>query len=350
MNYSKVYLEALGYEIAPVVVSSAELEDRLATVYKSLHLQPGQLEALTGIVERRWWEEGFRLSEGAAQAARRALEQAEIRPEEVDALIYGGVCREYFEPATACHVASRLGIGPDATVYDLSNACLGVLNGIIEIANRIELGQIRAGLVVSCESAREINEIMIERMRQDPSMEYFKYSLATLTGGSGAVAVLLTDGSFSGSRRRRLLGGVTQTAPQFHNLCRWGIEALKPLTSHQFLQFTSTDSSAVLTHGVELGIRTWQAFLRKLGWVRDRIDRVICHQVGASHRDTILRSLGIGIEKDFSTFPYLGNMGTVSLPLTAALAEDREVVRSGDRVAFLGIGSGLNCLMLGVEW
>jgi len=79
-------------------------------------------------------------------------------------------------------------------------------------------------------------------------------------------------------------------------------------------------------------------------------DKVICHQVGASHRDSILKTLGIAEEKDFSTYPYLGNMGTVSLPLTAALAEEREFLRPGDRVGFLGIGSGLNCLMLGVEW
>ena len=243
-----------------------------------------------------------------------------------------------------------MGISSGATVFDISNACLGVLNGIIDIANRIELGQIRAGLVVSCETAREINDIMIERMCQVRSMDFFKLSLATLTGGSGAVAVLLTDGSFSGQARRRLVGGAIQTAPQFHGLCRWGIEALRPLSPHQFLQFTSTDSAAVLTHGVELGIRTWQAFLRKLGWVKERIDKVISHQVGASHRDTILRSLGISPDKDYSTFPFLGNIGTVSLPLTAALAEDREVLRPGDRVAFLGIGSGLNCLMLGVEW
>ena len=64
-------------------------------------------------------------------------------------LIYAGVCREQFEPATACAVAADLGISPDAAVYDLSNACLGVLNGIVDVANRIELGQCRAGLVVS---------------------------------------------------------------------------------------------------------------------------------------------------------------------------------------------------------
>ena len=77
---------------------------------------------------------------------------------------------------------------------------------------------------------------------------------------------------------------------------------------------------------------------------------MICHQVGLSHRETILGSLGIPQSKDFSTFPYLGNMGTVSLPLTAALADDRAFLQKGDQVALLGIGSGLNCMMLGVEW
>ena len=55
-------------------------------------------------------------------------------------------------------------------------------------------------------------------------------------------------------------------------------------------------------------------------------------------------------DEAISTFEFLGNMGTVSLPLTAALAEEREFLRPGDRVGLLGIGSGLNCMMLGVEW
>lgn len=350
MKYQNVYVEAFGYEVAPVVVSSAELEERLAPVYERLHLNVGQLEALTGIVERRWWEEGHRVSDGAIAAASRALEAADLPAEKVEAVVYGGVCREEYEPATACRVAAELGVSPAAVVHDLSNACLGVIDGMIDVANRIELGQIRAGLVVACETAREINEAMIARMIQNPTMDFFKHALATLTGGSGAVAVLLTDASLSRQKRRRLLGGAMRTAPQFNRLCRWGVEDAGPAAPGLLRAFTSTDSAAVLTHGVELGVKTWQAFLGGLGWIRERVDRVICHQVGGSHRDAILRSIGVPVEKDFSTFAYLGNMGTVALPMTAAIAEDRGVLAPGDRTAFLGIGSGLNCLMLGLEW
>jgi acyl-CoA:acyl-CoA alkyltransferase len=351
MHYSRVYIDAIGYELPPVVVTSQELEARLRPVYEKLRLQEGQLEALTGIVERRWWEPGFAVSQGAVLAARKALAASNVRPEDVEVLIYAGVCREQFEPATACRVAEALGVKPH-TVYDLSNACLGVLNGIIEVANRIELGQVRAGLVVSCESAREINDTMIESMLQARTMEQFKTSLATLTGGSGAAAVLVTDGSF-GQRRRRVAGGSTQSAPQYNRLCRWGIETVTSTVTSALnvaRQFMSTDSVSVLRYGVDLGMRTWDAFRSRLGWAVNMIDKVVTHQVGATHRDTILKALGIAPEKEFSTYEYLGNMGTVSLPLTAALAEEREFIRRGDRVSLLGIGSGLNCLMLGVEW
>ena len=347
MKYSNVFISALGYELAPVVITSSELEARLEPLYKALHFTRGQLEALTGIRERRWWEPGYPLSRGAIAAGQKALAGAGLSPRDIGVLIYAGVCREQFEPATACRVAAGLGIRGDAAVFDLSNACLGVLNGILDVANRIELGQVRAGLVVSCESAREINDLMITRMLEERSMERFAVSLATLTGGSGAVAVLLTDGSFAPAARHKLRGGVTQAAPEHHGLCLWGVT---PDGSGRFIQSMVTDAVSVMKYGVELGRRTWEAFLPELGWTPEQVDRVVCHQVGSAHQATILETLGILREKDFTTFEFLGNMGTVSLPLTAALAAEREILEPGDRVAFLGIGSGLNCLMLGVEW
>src|SRR3954462_10214508 len=224
MKYSRVYIDAIGYELPPVVVTSADLEARLKGFYEALRIPEGQLEALTGIIERRWWDEGYPVSRGAVAAAKQALAASNVRPGDLDVLIYAGVCRELFEPATACRVAAGVGVSPDAAVYDVSNACLGVLNGMIDGANRIELGQIRAGLVVSCETAREINEILISKMLAEPTHDVYRTSIATLTGGSGAVAVLLTDGSFSSARQRRLVGGVNKAEPQFHALCRWGIE------------------------------------------------------------------------------------------------------------------------------
>ncbi|MFT6618008.1 MAG: 3-oxoacyl-ACP synthase III [Verrucomicrobiia bacterium] len=346
MKYSKVELTGIGYELAPVVVTSEELESRLRPMLHKLHIAEGQLEFLTGISERRWWAPGTPVSRGATAAARKVLASTGVPVSEIGSLIYAGVCRENYEPATACRVADGLGVEQSTAVYDISNACLGVLNGMLEIANRIELGQIRAGLVVSCESAREINDVMIERMLQMEDMKLFTLALATLTGGSGAVAVLLTDGSFGADAGHQLLGGVTHVAPEHHELCRWGIEQVDGV--HQ--PFMSTDSVAVLKHGVALGKETWKSFLAEMGWSGEDVSRVVCHQVGSGHQNSILQTLGIAPEKDFTTYEYLGNIGTVSLPLTAALAHERSVLKRGDKVSFLGIGSGLNCMMLGLKW
>ncbi len=346
MKYSRVHLESLAYELPPNVMTSESLEERLVPLYRALNLHPGQLEALTGIRERRWWNAGQLPSEGAIKAARKALAASTVPPDQIGVLLYGGVCRDNFEPATACAVASALGFPREMEICDVSNACLGFLNGMISVANKIELGQIKAGMVVSCETSREIINIMIEQMLAQPTMEMFKLSLATLTGGSGAVAAILSDGSF-GDSKPRLRGGVIRAAPEFHALCRWGNDRRANPTASQF---TETDAPLVLKNGVALGVETWNGFLREMDWKRGDVDRVICHQVGGNHRDAILGALEIPGEKDFSTFEYLGNMGTASLPLTAALAVERGFIHRGDRVGFLGIGSGLNCLMLGWEW
>lgn len=347
-KYQRVFISALGYELGPVVVSTAELEERLAPAFTRLGIQPGQLEAWTGISERRWWQPNTPLSQGATAAARKALGKAGLSASDLGMLLYCGVCRENFEPATACAVADGIGLKGGAFVYDVSNACLGVLNGMIEVANRIELGQIRAGLVVSCESAREINEIALARMLGGTGgMSEFAPALATFTGGSGAVAVLLTDGSFPGLPTHRLLGAVSETAPEFHELCQWG---MRPQADGHFEQFMFTDSVAVLKSGTALGAKTWAEFCKAMSWTSDTVDRVICHQVGSMHQDAFLKFTGIPRAKDYSTFRFLGNMGTAALPVTAAIADERGVLKPGHRVAFLGIGSGLTCLMMGLEW
>lgn len=336
MKYTKVHVNAIGYELGPVVVTSSELEKRIEPMLSALHVPLGQLEALTGIQERRWWEPGFELSEGAARAARKALEQAGVPAADLGVIAYTGVCREHSEPATAAAVAHKLGAAPGTAVYDISNACLGVLNGMLDVANRIELGQIKAGLVVSCETSREINEAMIAHMLARRDFENFRLSLATLTGGSGAVAVLLTDGSFGPGHI--LLGGVCRTAPEHHKLCIWHRDHM------------STDATAVLKHGVALGKATWDAFLQELSLAPSGVNKVICHQVGGAHKKSVLEAMGIPEEKDFSTYQYLGNMGTAALPTAAAIAGERDFLAPGDTVAFLGIGSGLNTIMLAIEW
>jgi 3-oxoacyl-[acyl-carrier-protein] synthase-3 len=346
MNYTRVRLASFGYELPPNVVSSEDLERRLAPMYAALKIQNGQLEAITGIRERRYWDTGFQLSRGAAQAGRKAIDASAVSPDRIGMLIYGAVCRENLEPASACAVADALALPRNCLIYDVSNACLGVLNGMINVANAIELGQIQAGLVVACESAREIVDLTIERLNRETNMEVLRKTVATLTGGSGAVAVLLTDSDLAPSGHR-LRGGAARSAPEHHRLCVWGPDTGIPGGTRHMAE---TDSVQVLHNGVALGIETFHEFRRALALAESQPDKIICHQVGATHQRAILDAIGLPAERDFTTFRHLGNIGTVSLPITAAIAEERGFLKTGDMVGFLGIGSGLNCLMLGIDW
>jgi 3-oxoacyl-[acyl-carrier-protein] synthase III len=353
MTFTRVRIAGFGYVLPPVVVATDEIEERLQPAYRALRIPAGQLEQLTGIHERRWWEPGYPLSRGAAIAAERALQSTGIASKDIDAVVYGSVCREDFEPATACHVAAAmhragLVLPEHAVIHDVSNACLGLVTAMLDVAHRIELGQIRAGLVVGCESAREVNEVAIARLVADPTMDRFKASVATFTGGSAAVAVVLTDDMLGGAHR--LLGATVRSAPLHHELCRWTVRPESDAADPIYRVHAATDSAAVLEHGVALGTRTFAAFLHDRGWSASEIDRTVCHQIGTAHRDTMLGRLGLSLANDFVAYAHLGNTGTVALPLATALADERGFLEPGHRVALLGIGSGLNCIMLGVDW
>jgi 3-oxoacyl-[acyl-carrier-protein] synthase-3 len=350
VRFERVRIAGFGWVLPPVVVATEELEERLEPAYRALKIPAGQLAQLTGIHERRWWEPGEPLSRPAAAAALRALESTGLPSTAMEALVYGAVCREDFEPATACHVAARMHragrpLPEHAVIHDVSNACLGLVTGMLDVAHRIELGQIRAGMVVGCESAREVNEIAIARLVADPTIDRFKASIATFTGGSAAVAVVLSDRT-----GHRLRGATVRAAPLHHDLCRWGVAPQDRGGDPIYRVHAATDSAAVLEHGVALGTSTFAAFLADLGWTVSDVDRTVCHQIGAAHRETMLGKLGLPLPHDFVAYPHLGNTGTVALPLATALAHERGFLQPGHRVGLLGIGSGLNCIMLGVDW
>lgn len=60
-------------------------------------------------------------------------------------------------------------------------------------------------------------------------------------------------------------------------------------------------------------------------------------------------TLGLDPAKDFSTFETMGNTGSVALPLTLWQARETGFIKAGQRVGLLGIGSGINCVMLVLE-
>jgi len=151
MRYNHVCIAAVAHTLPPCVITSAEIERRLAPVYDRLGLPAGRLELMTGIRERRWFDQGTLPGAISIRTAIAALEKSGLDRRHFGALIHGSVCRDQMEPATAAGVHAGVGLPDSSLVMDVSNACLGLLNGMLIIADQIELGRIRAGIVVgSC--------------------------------------------------------------------------------------------------------------------------------------------------------------------------------------------------------
>lgn len=348
MRYRHVCIESVSYTLPPNIVTSDEIEQRLAPVYERLGLPAGRLELMTGIRERRFFDAGTRPGTVSAQTARDAIERSRIDKRYFGVLIHGSVCRDQLEPATASSVHHAVGIPNDALVLDVSNACLGLLNGMIILANMIEMGQVRAGVIVGTEDGRDLVEGTIDTLLHAPNVtrKDMKLEFASLTIGSGSAAIVLCDRRLSRSGNR-LLGGAFQADTSSHELCEGGSENETYGDDRPRMQ---TDSEALLHAGVELAAKTWDECRQTLDWHNSDVNKAFTHQVGKAHRKLLYDRLGLDPAIDYPTVETLGNTGAVALPTAAAIGIENGHLEPGDNVALLGIGSGLSSVMLGIDW
>jgi 3-oxoacyl-[acyl-carrier-protein] synthase III len=330
MQYKKVCVESFGYELPENIVTSLSLEERLAPIYDKFNLSYGRLEMMTGIRERRLWNDRVTPSQASIRAAEKAIRKSGVKKEDIGCLLHTSVSRDFLEPATATVVHDSLGLPSIATIFDISNACLGFINGMVTLANMIELGQVKAGIVVGSESSKRVVDAIIDKILKDPDITKEKVKMA-----------LSRDG-------HKLLGGVTRAASQHNDLCR--IKEDTCFFDRSILPDMHTNSTELLKNGAKLAPDTWEAIKQELEWKDPDVDRFFTHQVSAVHSRLLFEILGLDKVKDFSTVEYLGNIGSVSLPITMAIGIDQGCLSPGDKVAMLGIGSGIVCLMLGLEW
>ncbi len=344
MKYNDVRLHSFGYELPPKILTSEDIERRLSPLYRRLKLPEGRLELMSGISERRLWEKGTKPSEASALAGKNALNASGIDASEIECLIFTSVSRDMMEPATASFVHKHLGLQENCLIFDISNACLGFLDGMIMLANMIELGQVKYGLLVAGETAENLLESTITELLADSGLtrKSIKSSFASLTIGSGSVALVMGNAKHN-ETGHKLVGGTFLANTSHIDLCQGG-----DMKSGSTLM--DTDSEELLKRGVETAMAAWTKFKGELGWDGDSVDVFFSHQVGKAHASLLFETLALDPKKNFETLPFFGNVGSVSAPITMAIGIEKNALQSGQRAALLGIGSGINCLMLGIEW
>jgi 3-oxoacyl-[acyl-carrier-protein] synthase III len=317
------------------VVTSDELDEQLLDTYARVGLRPGLLARLAGIRERRWWPDGVTFVDGAATAGTKAIAESGVDPRDIGLMVNTSVSRRYLEPSSAVAVHDAIGLPTSCQNFDVTNACLGFVNGIEIGGAMIDAGMIDYALVVNGEDARGVQEATLERLSApDVTSKEVLAQFATLTLGSGAAAMVLgrADRHPEG---HRVVAAVTRAGTEHHNLC---------VGDNDLMQ---TDLKGLLDAGLQLSADLWADASAEFDWDQG-MDRYVIHQVSQVHTDALCARLGIDADRVPRTFPDRGNIGPVSVPFT--LAGEVGSLESGDRVLLMGIGSGLNASCLEIEW
>lgn len=336
MRFKRVAIEGIAIEKAPDEVQSREIERRICANGTNTGLTEGLIETLTGVAARRVWSSPVQLSDLAAQTAQRLLARTGVSPEKIGLLINTSVSKEYLEPSLASAIHGQLKLSPACMNFDVSNACLAFLDGMSLAGMMIERGEVDYALIVDAENSHNVLEATIARLSQPKAnAQDLRDHFATLTLGSGVAAMLLCREDLA-TTTHRFTGGVKLAGTQWNHLCKGGMDQM------------ITDAAQLLKAGVALARDTFERAQDVLRWDTQPIDAVIMHQVGAKHMATIREQLGLGDIPAHITYSQFGNMGPAAIPFTLYQAQEHGEIFEGDRVALMGIGSGLNCAMM--EW
>jgi acyl-CoA:acyl-CoA alkyltransferase len=344
---SLTFIEATQTHLPETRLSSDAIEDKLLPVYQRLKLPSGRLELMTGIKERRIWDNASRPSDHASESALKLLQEKNIDPKSIDLLIFASVCRDGLEPASASYVHSRLKLRDNCPFFDLSNACLGLLHAVSVAREFIDAGVYKKVLVVGGESSGPVIHNTIERLNNDLSLNRkdIKKYIANLTLGSGACSLLISHGDQINNMNTALkINHInTLTNSSTAHLCQGSG------SSDQLMM--ETHSEELLHAGIDLAKRNWDQFSSQQD--PSDLNFVLTHQVGEAHERLLFENLNLAKYKTFHTYPYLGNTGSVALPITLdqlMVQNIEQNLKKGDKVALLGIGSGLSSLFMGIEW
>lgn len=336
MHFKRVAVEGIATIEAPHVVQSSSIEQRICEGGTQTGLSPGLIETLTGVRERRVWSTPIELSHLAAQAAEQLLTRCNIPKSRIGLLINTSVSKTHLEPSLASAVHGRLQLPDDCLNFDVSNACLAFLDGMSIASLMIERGAIDYALIVNAENSSNVLEATIGRLSQNTATaQDLRDNFATLTLGSGVAAMLLCREDLA-TTSHRFLGGVKLAGTEWNHLCQGGMDQM------------ITDAAQLLKAGVALAKKTFEQAREELHWTPQSLDAVIMHQVGAMHMSTIRKQLGVEHVPAHVTYDRYGNMGPAAIPFTLFQAQQAGDIFEGDRVALMGIGSGLNCAMM--EW
>jgi 3-oxoacyl-[acyl-carrier-protein] synthase-3 len=300
------------------VMTNAELE-------KIVNTSDEWITSRTGIKQRHIAADHESTASMGCEAARRAIERAELMPADIDLVIVGTATPDYQFPATACLIQDALGIHGGA--FDLEAGCTSFVYGLALASSLVSTGMNKNVLVTGSETLSRILD--------------WEDRATCVLFGDGAGAVVVSAGQYAEFDPQYVLGSDGSGAQALCLPAGGSRMPAREETVRDRLHFVRMAGPEVFRFATRVVGEATQQVLAKAGLRADDIDLFIPHQANTRIIDAAVRRLAMREDRVFINIDRYGNTSSASIPIALCEAEERGLLQPGSRVLMVGFGAGL---------
>ena len=328
---------SVGTFLPEQVVKSDDLLTEIKS-YEQFGIPINLVSRFMGIVERRMSDWDAKPSDLAIPAAKEAIDTSGINPDEIDLVVFCGIERDQPEPATAHTIQNKLGLNAQYA-FDVSNACIGFVDGI-QIANKfINSGSTRYALVVTGEISTHVLRSVVDELKSGGvTRERALDCIGSLTVGDAGGAIILGPADPFENEGFQFFSNTVDSSHIDKCIYRRtpnGIEGQMKMTE-------------ILDQCIEMHSVKVSNTLEKLVW--PEFDWLISHQTGYKNFKAFSDFDGINPETMIKTYTNLGNVTTATFALSWKKLSSNGKVKKGDRIGGLFSGSGMTISQFGIYY
>jgi 3-oxoacyl-[acyl-carrier-protein] synthase III len=324
-------VKAIAYYLPPCAVSLQE--DSSGT------RSAADLRRRTGVDQLRIAAEHECASDLGVAAAQQLLAQEDLKPENIDFLLFCTQTPDYSIPASACLIHAKLGLHSKAGALDYNLGCSGYVYGLSLAKGLIETSQADRVLLITADTHSKLVGSMqgahvygdgaaatLIEASQDPRLDPGIGPFIFGTDGTGARHIV------SGNKAFRVAGGL------FTGSCRTTEAALH------------VDGLGLFESSMRVVPALVTQVLEKAGLSLDDIRTAIFYQAGKSTLEMLRRHSEIASSKFYVSMSDCGNVSSSNIPISLRRAADEGVFQTHDRVLLIGFGSGLSWAGTVLRW
>lgn len=303
-----------GSYLPSLVVSNQDLEKIVDTTDEWIRSRTG--------IEKRHIAVEETTTSMAVEAARLALKDAGVEPQELDLILVGTISADKYFPSTACEVQMALG-AKKATAFDISAACSGFLFGLGIVNAYMEAGMIQTALVIGAETLSKV-------------IDWNDRSTCVLFGDGGGAAVIKREeqGILSMVQGSDGEKGSVLTCENRRVNNPYKTNPAEP-------DYTSMNGQEVYKFAVKTVPKAIEEALIKAGTEADEIKCFLLHQANIRIIEAIAKRLGQPIEKFCTNLQECGNISAGSVPILLDFVNREGKLQKGDKIVLAGFGAGL---------